>query len=105
MNTITPESFVDKAHVDMNFNHQTALIYINDADGPTRIYNEKFEDMFNQDKSSYEKHYDLIKDKLTVAETIEPVANRMVIFDGLHYHSGTTPSKTDRRIIININYV
>ena len=103
MNTITPESYIDKAHVDMNFAHQTALIYINDSDGPTSIYNETFDTAFNN--GGFDEHYNFIKNKLTVAQTIEPVANRMVIFNGLQYHCGTTPSKTDRRIIINVNYV
>ena len=39
-----------------------------------------------------------------VNEEIEPVSNRLLIFDGLFIHTGCTPSKNNRRILINSNF-
>jgi hypothetical protein len=41
---------------------------------------------------------------MSVMEAVDPVANRMVLFNGLHYHSGTTPKDSARRVVMNINY-
>ena len=65
-------------------------IYINDADGPTLIYKERW-------RPDHPEIY-------TVDQAVEPVANRMVLFDGLRFHTGTTPTRTNRRVVININY-
>jgi hypothetical protein len=40
----------------------------------------------------------------TPEHRVAPVANRLVLFDGLQFHSGTTPVKTPRRVVVNINY-
>ncbi len=90
MNTITDQPYLNGAHVDFTWPHKTALLYINDADGDTVIYNERWESG--------------VPETLTVAQDIQPVANRLVLFDGLRLHTGTTPTKTARRVVLNINY-
>ncbi len=90
LNVITDQPYLNGAHCDLASPHKTALIYINDSDGPTVIYKERW-------RQGYEGPF-------TVDHEIEAVANRMVIFDGLQYHTGTTPAKTPRRIVLNINY-
>lgn len=79
-------------HVDYYFEHDTIIYYINDCDGDTRFFNEYY-----------------IKDeeeitKFSVKEMITPKANRLVIFNGLQYHTASNPFNFSRRIVININY-
>ncbi len=90
MNTITDRPYLNGPHVDFKFPHKTALLYVNDADGNTLVYNERW---------AAGGH-----GPLTIAREITPVANRMVLFDGLRLHTGTTPTTTGRRVVLNINY-
>lgn len=70
--------------------YKTAIYYINDSDGDTFIFNEKHGDNF---------------DKFTIKERITPKRGRMVIFDGNHYHAGSTPTNETPRVVANINYI
>ncbi len=85
--TRTPEPIVHPAHKDYHTPHKTGLYYLNQADGNTIIYNETKE-----------------SDKYSVQESIEPKLNRWYNFDGAHYHSSTTPTQTEKRIVITFNY-
>lgn len=92
-NTVAPEPFLTGIHADYGRPHKTAILYMNDADGDTVIYNETWTRDHPRDAS-----------KLTVARRISPKANRLLFFDGMHLHSGTLPTK-GFRVAININYV
>jgi hypothetical protein len=94
MNTTAPSPWLNGPHTDYRVPHQTALLYMNDADGDTVIYREQWSRDHSRDPS-----------ELTVWETITPKANRLVIFDGLHLHTGTLPTKINRRVVINVNYL
>ena len=85
-------SIILDPHVDVLYPHISSILYINDSDGNTIIYNQKYNDndKFNQ--------------QLTVQKEIEPRANRLLIFDGMYIHTGCTPSKHNRRILINSNF-
>lgn len=67
-------------HTDFDYEHMVFLYYLNDSDGPTTFYADN---------------------KLQV----EPLANRACLFDGSILHSSSTPSKTSRRIALNINII
>ena len=73
-------------HVDYNFPHMTALLYINDSDGDTIFYKEPKESNFEIEKK------------------IKPKQNRLVIFDGMIYHSSSTPTKNKLRFVVNFNW-
>ena len=88
----SPEVGSNSPHVDFSDNHKTFLYYVNNSDGDTLFYNER-----------YRKGYPV--NKFTVKDRIEPVMGRAVFFDGLQYHSSSPPSVNDRRIAININYL
>lgn len=92
LNTTAPEPYLNGAHVDFLDDHKTVLLYLNDADGDTVLYREK---------STGE---DVVPDNLTVLDTVSPRANRILCFDGRHFHTGTIPVKSHRRIVMNINY-
>jgi hypothetical protein len=100
-NTKSEEPSITHPHVDFDHAHQTALLYLNDSDGPTILYNEKYNPALGI--GSREK-YKSIKDRLTVGATIEPQENRLIVFNGLNYHSGTVPVTTARRVVMNVNY-
>ena len=85
-------SIVLDPHIDNLFPHISSILYINDSDGNTIIYNQKYND------------YDKFNQQLTVQKEIEPRANRLLIFDGMYIHTGCTPSKHNRRILINSNF-
>ena len=75
-------------HVDLTIPHTTAIFYVNDVDGNTIIYDQ----MYGDDS------------KLTIKQEIQPKANRLVIFDGLHLHTGHTPTTCNQRVLINSNF-
>ena len=100
LSTRTPHPIVHAPHVDWDDNHMTALYYVNDSDGDTIFYNERRDQHLNI--SSYEWSQGK---KFTINETVTPKADRLVIFDGTTYHSSTSPTEHDYRIIINFNWI
>lgn len=89
MMTKTPTHFTHNPHVDYPFPHMTALFYITTCNGPTILYNQKFPD------DSF----------LKTQHTIYPEENKVVVFDGLQYHSSTTQTDKKQRIVMNINFI
>ena len=71
--------------------HFVLLCYINDSDGPTIIYNEKYP----------------VKDfkDLSIKEKIDPKAGRAIFFEGDQYHSSSFPIEHSKRMVLNINLV
>jgi hypothetical protein len=92
LNTTSPTPELNGAHVDLPGPHKTALLYLNDADGDTVLYNEQW------------CGDDQLPEKYTVMQTVAPIANRLLCFNGLHFHTGTLPTKINRRVVLNINY-
>lgn len=76
------------AHTDMAYDdgrkvpHQVFLYYINDSDGPTYFFNEKYE----------------------LTDAIEPRMGRGVLFDGSQLHAGSNPVQYPFRFALNINF-
>lgn len=88
-------------HVDRTDPHHTALFYINDCDGSTVIYNEK---CTGDEFSTPEKILETLKNKkMTIKKEIKSEKNKLVIFDGLQYHS-SRPSTSEYRYVINVNF-
>ena len=67
-------------HIDLSVPHFTMLYYVNDADGPTKLYDG---------------------DKV-IAE-VEPKKGRVLFMDGNILHAGSSTT-TNRRMIINFNF-
>ena len=92
------KQIINTPHVDSHTQqHFVGLYYLNDTDGATKIWKQKLKD-WNQDPVFYSV------DECELLEEVEPKANRMVIFDGAHYHSSVTPTKTQMRYVINYNF-
>ena len=70
-------------HIDFPYKHTTMLYYVNDSDGPTKLYNF---------------------DKTKVVKEVHPKRGRVLIFDGLTYHASSSPKDHPSRIVINYNF-
>jgi|TARA_B110000881_G_C18442265_1_gene446581 hypothetical protein len=89
---------VDKPHVDMPMPHYVCLYYVNDSDGDTVIF-KKIADGIQENKLQK----DLDPNTLDVLTTVSPKKGRCVIFNGLHYHASTQPTR-NIRTIVNFNF-
>jgi hypothetical protein len=89
--TAQKENFTHEPHVDFQFAHKTALLYLNNVDGYTTIYDQLFE------------HGEKPRE-WTIQQTVNPVANRAVLFDGYQYHSSSTPTTHPYRLVVNYNF-
>jgi len=83
------ENIINHPHVDSSIPHLVVLYYVNDSDGDTIIYNEK-------------EHETDDLSNLTIKERVTPKKGRVAIFNGMYYHSSSSPTK-DKRCIINFN--
>jgi hypothetical protein len=78
-------------HVDFKFDHKVFLYYVNDADGETIIFNERYDS---------EKPV-----TLTEKARIDPKAGRAIVFDGSLFHSPGHPFNSKTRAVINIPFL
>ncbi len=82
--------FYNVPHVDDMNEHMTLIYYVNDSDGDTVIFKER-----------YDKEIDY--SKKTIERRVEPRKGRAVLFNGLRYHTGSVP-KYNNRMLINFNF-
>lgn len=78
-------------HIDFYNDHLVLVYYVNDSDGDTVIFNEK---------------WDGEKDnivELSMNKRVTPKRGRIVAFDGRYYHTSQNPVNSPERIILNIN--
>lgn len=82
-----------------------AILYINDSDGDTVIYENSISDRsILGDDRQYQEYLENRKktEKFVVKERIEFKRNRIAIFDGSHLHEAKWPTKHKDRIVLNI---
>jgi len=101
MTTRTPnKEYLQNPHVDYNkqFPHISCIIYMNDSDGDTIIFNERSENYSTEelDKISI--------DDLTIKKRVQPKKGRVVLFDGSLIHTGCSPYNNKNRILLNSNF-
>ena len=79
-------------HVDFNLSSDlyTLIYYVNDSDGDTIIFNERY-------KGSRIKEF-------TIDKKIKPKKGTVVMFPYDVLHCGSTPIKSNARIVINYNF-
>lgn len=94
----TDKNVVHGPHVDYQVPHKTLLYYVNDSDGDTIFY-DKFFEINDMSKNSVDFS------EMKIEKTVSPKQNRAIVFDGLQYHSSSSPSKYVKRIAININFI
>lgn len=77
------------AHTDdSNTALMSAVYYVNDSDGDTFIFNEKY----SSDKSI---------NKLTILQRVTPKAGKVVVFPSTQMHSSSNPILSSSRYVIN----
>ena len=91
--TKIPKGDVDTPHVDMAAPHFIMLYYVCDSDGDTIIYNEKtkFDDSIPDSEMNF-----------TIKKKVSPKQGRVVLFNGIHYHTAEQPNH-NLRCIVNYN--
>lgn len=100
-NTKTPMPIIHSPHIDSTVPHYTALLYLNDSDGDTVIYNQKYPFLKNSaPHDEYSKNLNF-----TELARHSPEFNKVVVFDGSHYHSSSSPTIADRRIVVTMNFL
>ena len=85
-------------HTDHPMPHWTAILYFSDTDGDTVIYNER-RDGITRHAASLDSD-----EGLTELVRVTPQKNKIVFFEGMHYHTGHSPTKTSNRILLNVNF-
>jgi hypothetical protein len=95
--------YINDAHVDSSVSHKTAIFYIKNSDGNTIVYNEKYDPNSGINTEVYRQK--ILNNNLTIYREIEPVENRLVLFNGHNYHASQKPVNYNSRIILNINYI
>ena len=95
------KSVVNAPHIDEARPHKVGLMYINDSDGDTILYNQTYD--YEGGLSIYESY--LKVPKFTIQAKSSPEANKMVVFDGEIWHSGSPPTQSSVRRTLNINFI
>jgi len=99
--TTTPDSITHDPHIDYDSPHKTGLLYLNDTNGETLIYKEKYDINSNLNSREYLEKLGTVH----VEQSVTPKANRFVWFDGLKYHSSSSQTDTSKRVVITYNYL
>ena len=80
---------IDPPHIDIHIPHTVFLYYVCDGDGNTVFYDYVSK---SKDDKPYMKNLKVIKE-------LEPIQGRVVIFNGLRWHSPGFPKKNVRSIL------
>lgn len=112
MTVVSGEQVTYPPHIDMpqHKDHINMIFYVGDSDGDTIIYKEKYFPQelavdSQQAKTEQVHSTDIVPKTLTVEQRVTPKANRLVIFNGEHWHTGQSPKDHSRRVILNLNFV
>ena len=89
--TVLHNNYIHPPHIDIDTPHVACIVYVNDSDGDTVIYDHK---------TKWAKTYPETNN-LPIKERVAPRAGRMVLFDGSYLHTGYSPSEHQTRILIN----
>ena len=90
------QKYIHPPHVDvqnLESDYGSAIIYLNDTDGDTIIYDKK-RDRNLSDHQFYPTN-------MKIKKTIKPKPGRLLLFDARYAHTGCSPSKHQTRILLN----
>ena len=93
---ISMKDFYNVPHTDKFFPHKTLIYYVTDNDGGTILFKEKYDAQSVDEKINYSKK--------TKEHFVKSKKGRVLLFDGLKYHTGVVPTDNDK-ILININFI
>lgn len=84
MTVYNPLNHLHELHTDYPYEHTTAIFYLNTSDGNTLLYDREGKKLLTE---------------------VEPIENRLLIFDGLLQHTGHSPSNHKSRVLVNMNFM
>jgi len=90
-------------HIDSTEPHNVGLLYLNNCNGDTHIYNEIYDPQYNLSSREYLDRY--LNNRVTIRAVSSPKENKLICFNGRHYHTGGFQTDTSIRVIINFNYI
>lgn len=70
----------------------TCLYYINETDGDTVIFNE------------LASQYPNWPTRFNIKKRVSPSKNKLLIFDGDHFHASSSPKTYDTRLVLTFNF-
>jgi hypothetical protein len=85
-------------HIDQDMPHTGMIYYLNNSDGDTFFYNERYQ-------TGAEKGYLTDFSNTTIEKSVTPEKNKYVIFNWDQFHSSSSPSKNPYRVVINYNFI
>ena len=94
--------YINEPHIDDTIPHKAAIFYLNDSDGSTLLYANRYDP--RSELTAREYKLKIGYENFLIAKEVEPKANRLLVFDGFNYHSSQRPLKYHSRIILNINF-
>lgn len=74
--------FYNTPHRDQPMDHTVVIYYVNDSDGDTLIFDDK-----------------------QIIKRISPKKGRFVMFNGKYFHAGRHPIISEKRIVLNYNFM
>ena len=100
MTLYNPNKVMHIPHVDFEdpfVPNITTIFYITDnEDCETVIFDRKVQE--SEDRTTIDFS------KVNVLKKVNPRKNRLVVFDGSYFHTGHSPTKENRRVLINSNF-
>jgi hypothetical protein len=100
--TGSDKKIVNTPHVDFYEPHITGLFYFDNSDGETVFYNKIHN--LNMNPNEVPKWVTTWENDPACIETkVESKENRLVLFNGLNYHSSTRPTNVSKRVTMNFN--
>lgn len=91
LNKTDKQDHIHPPHVDLPTPHMVLLYYVNDSDGDTVMFDQKY----RAEETPI----------LTVDKKISPKGGAAIVFDGLTYHASSSPINAEERIVLNINFI
>jgi len=86
-------------HVDHEYPHKNMLIYLNESEGHTIIFKERYGIDYKENWSSTNKH------KFHIMKKIKPQKDKIVSFDGSYFHCHSFPKPNQRRVVFVCTYI
>ena len=107
LTTIPEDHVLFLPHIDSGDKEEylSAILYINDSDGDTIIYeNNVLDRSFVEKENGYQNYLEqrMANDVWKIKKQVEYKKNRLVVFDGSHFHEARWPTKHKDRIVLNI---
>ena len=89
-------------HTDHESDHYAALFYIYNSSGNTTFFKE-YDDPSNGDLEM--RWWRATTQEYHPIKRVEPVANRLFVFDGHQFHASANPNPVDKyRVVCNFNF-